>query len=307
MGERVKKRTLFILFICLTLIYALIVLLGPADSTTYLKYHLTQSKSYFLSLSTIIPLALVWYSAYYGFSVFRDYARVIRKTAEGQAFDQIARGLGFLAFSLPLNSVIASLVNLLTVQHPSFFIPLTISKNYLLLILPLCAFVTISRGAEKLTLLVKRNKIRGYSPGIWALGIILLSSIFSWLIIARPADGGDPMNVYHLPNWLIIISIATPYLYTWFRGVLAAYYTSSYQHNVKGRLYRKSLRYLSAGILVVILVNILVQSMTMLSSRFYHLHLTPLLVVVYMLIALYAVGFGLLVLGAKRMRKIEEV
>lgn len=302
-----KKHRLLILFVCLSLAYALIVLLGPTDKATLAKYHMSQTGSHLLSLTVVVPLVLIWLSAFYGFTLFRNYARLIHNTAEGPAFDQISHGLGLLAFSLPISSIMTSTVSLVDIQHSSYFIPLTIIKNYLILILPLFAFVTISRGAEKLTLLAKRKKIRSYSPGIWALGIIFFSSLFSWLIIARPADSRGALDVYHLPSWLIITTIVVPYLYTWFRGVLGAYYISSYQLNVKGKLYRESLRYLSTGVLTVIVINIVVQSVTTLSNRLYRLQLTPMLIIIYVLIAMYAVGFGLIAVGAKRLRRIEEV
>jgi len=303
-----KKQKLLLLFLLVTIAYALIVLLGPTAPSTLAKYRLSQAKTHLLSLTVVVPFVLIWLSAFYGYVTFKKYAVLVRDTDEGPALTSISRGLGFLAFSLPVNSLISSFMGLLVIEHPSYLATTTIIRNYSAFILPLLAFITISRGAEMLVKLIKRRKKENlFHPSLWALGTIIVTSLFSWLIIVRPADTREAINVYQLPNWLIITTIVVPYLYIWFRGTLAAFYIISYQRNVTGKLYRQSLAYLSAGVFTVILINILVALITTLSTRLYRLHLTPILIIVYILVALYAVGFGLLASGAKKLKRIEEV
>ncbi len=302
-----SKRKLLVLFICLSLLYALVVLLGPVDPAVLARYHLTVSKTHQLNLTVVFPYLLIWASAFYGFSTFKKYARIIKDTPEGPGFENISRGLGFLAFSLPVNSLVASSFSATVAEHQSYLAPLSIIRNYLAIILPLLAFITISNGAEKLFGLIKSRKTKVHTSDLWTIITLLIASLFSWLMIARPADNRNPVNVYFLPNWLIVTTLTVPYLYTWYRGAMAAYYISRYQRNVKGQLYRDSLRFLSSGIFAVILLNIFIQLITTLSGRLYRLQLTPILLVVYLLIAMYAVGFGLIAAGAKRMKRIEEV
>lgn len=302
-----KGWALFIAFEAIGISYALISVLAPTDPAALAKFNISQAKSHLISLTVVIPFLFIWLSAYYGYYALRRYANVISDTEEGKGFQQIATGLGLLAFSLPTAYLISALFNQLVLAHPSYLIPTTIIKNYLSLILPLMAFITASRGTEKLTQHIKRKQPRIYNLHYWTLGIIIFCSVFTWLMVARPADTRIATNIYQLPGWLIILTLTVPYIYTWFRGVLAVYNLSYFQHNVKGKLYRQSLRYLSTGVLGVILVNILIQIIVTLSNRIYRLQLTPILMIVYVLIALYAVGFGLIASGAKKLRKIEEV
>ena len=302
-----KKYKLLLLFFLISLLYALVALLGPTDTATLTRYHLTQQRTHMLNLTVVLPLLTIWQAAFYGFSVFRSYAHFVTDTKEGPAFKQLAMGLGLLAFSLPVNSASSSLLNLLVIYHPSFSGPGTIAKNYIILLLPMLAFLTLNKGAEKLVMLSKRGKKPLLKPELWSLGAIIVSCLYTWLIISRPDASIHAANVYNLPNWLIISTLVVPYLYTWFRGVQAAYFITVYQHNVRGSLYRRSLAFLSSGVLVVIVLNVLIQLITTLSSRLYRLHLTPLLIIVYVLIALYAVGFGLIASGAKKLKRIEEV
>ncbi len=80
-----------------------------------------------------------------------------------------------------------------------------------------------------------------------------------------------------------------------------------YQKNSKGSIYKHTLRQLSFGILGIIVINVVMQVILTLSERLSRLQLTPVLIIIYALIALYACGFVLIALGAKNLRKFEEV
>jgi hypothetical protein len=302
-----KPTLLFYVFLAATLAYGAVSFFGPVSQETLDRYNLSILKVHLLSLTIIIPLIAIWFSAYYGFSRIKQYARAVRSGAEGPGFKKIADGLGLLAFSLPVSSLLSASFNAIEISHPSYSVPFTITKNYAALVLPLLAFTLICRGSAQLTGLIKPKPSPFRTQELWSLGIITLCSLFSWLLIARPADTRTPLNVYQLPNWLIILTLAVPLLYTWMRGIAAAYYITVYQRNVKGQLYRSSLRKLSAGLMVVIVLNILIQIIISVSSRLYRLELTPLLFIIYCLVALYAVGFGLIASGSKKLKRIEDV
>jgi hypothetical protein len=271
-------------------VYAVATLFGPVDPTALQKYNLTTTQTHLLLLTVVIPFVAICFTAYLGFSRIKRYATVIAGTEEGPAFRYISNGLGLLAFSLPVNSALSAVATWISISHPSYTNLLTITRNYLAIILPLLAFICVSRGAEKLTNLLKESLRRPLSIHYWLFGAVCTSSIFSWLMIARPADDRLAMNIYQLPNWAIILTLTIPYLYTWFRGFVSVFYIAAYQRNVKGKLYRSSLRSLSMGILTVIIANILIQCIATLSSRLYRLHVTPVLLIIYLLITLYAPG-----------------
>lgn len=303
-----KPTRLFYIFLGITLIYACISYFGPIDKAAITKYNISTAAIRNLSLTIIIPMIAIWCSAFYGFSRVKHYAKAVSQTDEGPAFTRIAQGLGVLAFSLPINAIVTSTINGILVNHQSYVIPLTIIKNYWTIVLPLIAFSLIFRGSLHLSEKVRRRKDAApYKQEIWTFGVILMTSLFTWLVIARPADDRTPLNVYQLPDWLIVLTLIVPYLYTWLRGIFSTYYIGYYQQNVKGSIYRSSLKRLSTGIFVVVCVNILIQVIISVSARLFRLHLTPLLLIVYLLIVMYAVGFGLIASGAKKLKKIEDV
>jgi hypothetical protein len=67
------------------------------------------------------------------------------------------------------------------------------------------------------------------------------------------------------------------------------------------------LNLLAKGIGGVILISILIQFLTTASARLNRLNLTPLLIIVYCLLLLYGIAYGFIAVGAKRLKRIEEV
>ena len=304
-----KKSVQLYVFLIISLLYSLIVLLGPSDSATLQRYHMTQGKAHLLSLTVVIPFLIIWLIAYSGYAAFRRYSQVVQDSPEGPAFNQFSYGLMILTFGLPVNSLTDATLNYIIYHHASYTVPLTIIRNYSTLLITLVAFLSISLGAEGLSKIVKKKAASSTSPKprIWPIAIIAVSSLFSWLIIARPIAGNKADAVYAMPNVYIIATLAIPYLYAWYRGALAVVYVMHYLKNVKGRLYREALRFIAAGITSVIAINVFVQLIITISPKLSRLHFTPIFTVIYLLIAMYAVAFGFIAKGANQLKKIEEV
>lgn len=112
---------------------------------------------------------------------------------------------------------------------------------------------------------------------------------------------------YYLPNWLIILTLAVPYVYVWCVGINAVRNLNIYKNRVKGLVYKRAIDYLAKGIAVIIVLSIFIQLIAVLSAQLNRLNLTPLLAVIYLLLVLYALGYGLVSRGAKRLKQIEEV
>ncbi|MDB5182530.1 MAG: hypothetical protein JWO47_314 [Candidatus Saccharibacteria bacterium] len=299
-----NKLTIYF-FLALTLLYVAIVMFSPADPSATAKYHIDQSQIRLLTLTIVVPLVVIWLTALYGSVRIHDYSKVIKDTKEGIAFKLVSRGLLFIAFSLPANAVFGAVLSYFTVKNPNFQSTATILRNYFNIILPAAGLLTINKGAS--ALISTLRKIRPVTwPPLTLPGIIIASSVYTWLITTRPFSAAGDTG-YYLPNWIILATLSIPYLYIWCRGILAAVKFFVYKQNIRGVIYKKSLGLLATGIATIIILSVASQILITLSARLNRLNLTPILILVYVLVALNALGFGLVARGAKKLKLIEEV
>lgn len=288
----------------LALIYVALVLLLPPNAATSETYHLTPLAYHILMLFVALPLITVWFAAFYGYVKLTQYSRTVVSTADGKAFAQIALGLKWLAWGLPISSIVSTLFGGFVHGHPGFGPAAIIINHYLTLILSIVAFTIISNGTRALT------NITGRAPSLAAtrwltIGFIFLamSYCFTTIRIVQTVD----INPYQLPLWLILFTIIMPYLYAWVMGLLAAFEISMYRRHVSGLLYKRGLNMLSSGIGLVIFTSIMLQYLTSSSPYLRKITFNWVLLLVYVILILYAAGFILIAIGAEKLRKIEEV
>jgi hypothetical protein len=307
LARSLMRRNLYLYsFVLLTLIYICLALLLPSDPATLQKYNITQARAHLISLSVVLPLVSVWCSALYGFLRFKSYAMLVKDSEEGPSFNRLADGLMVLAFSLPVGGIIGSLLNFIAVRSTDLAPTATILRNYIALVFSLVAFMLIAKGAKGLALTLRSKAVLQY-PRYSAIALIVLSSVFTWLIVTRPSSELSSDSIYFLPNWLIILTLAIPYLFIWYKGTLAAYRLRLYKDKLKSRIYKQAFGDLATGIWVIVGLSIFLQLLTTFNARLSRLDLTPLLLLVYLLIVFYALGYGLVARGAKKLKKIEEV
>lgn len=303
-----KRSTPLYFFLVLSIIYVALVMFLPTDPTTLQRYNINAGQARLLSLTVAIPLLGIWYMAVNGFNNFRSYAKVIRTTNEGWAFTLLSFGLMVLAFNLPVSSIVSALFNYFSAQDSHFLPTATILKNYLGLVFALISFGLLALGS--IQLIISRKNALKYQPVLplfVAPLMITLSSIFTWLVVVRPADDPNISSGYYLPNWLVIFTIVIPYLAAWLGGILALYYLNVYRNKIHGTLYKQAFGQLAFGIGVVTTISVLLQLLTTLSNHINKLHLTPILLIIYLLLLLYIVGFWYIARGSKKLRSIEEV
>lgn len=300
-----KSRAYIWSFLALTATYIVLSVTLPSNPKTLEKYGLTQSELRLVGLTVVIPVAVIYLAALYGSIRVKRYAASVEKTTEGKSFKHISNGLAVLAFSLPAVAVVSSLLTYTAWHSPDLLPAITIVRSYLALIIPFIAFILIEKGASGLIQTLKNKKLSP-PPLLNTLGVIVLSSLYIWLITVRePVQNGEA--TYLLPNWLVIITLAIPYLYIWCKGIMATYYLYVYQNRVHGSVYKYAIKYLSLGIGTIVFSSVLIQAIGTIAARLNRLDLTPLLLIVYVLVIVYAVGYGLVARGAARLKKIEEV
>lgn len=307
--RRKSTKYLILLGVFISL-YIIAALNFPISPAALAKYDLTLSQARLLYFTIVIPHILIWLAAFYGFMRFKEYTGLIKDTADGRALNRVANGLMILAFSLPITRLVSALEDHIVKRSPELIPSATIVINYLTLALTLAGFVLIARGAKELTGVIKKQPTRPYKAAL-TLGFLALAGIFSYFTLSSPMRrvSSDPLlqAAYHLPDWLIVTTIIVPYLYIWYLGGRAAMHISFYKHNVSGHIYKPFLGSLAVGISWVIIASVLQQFFRALRDVVVHLSLRPLLLVVYVLLVITALGYLLIARAAQKLRKIEEV
>ncbi len=301
-----KAKYYALIFAILIVIYAGLSLIPAPDRQTLVQYHLSPAHARVLSASIVLPVVAIWLAAMYGFVKLKEYAQLIKSSPDGKAFDTISVGVLFLALGSPLASIFTTAGTLLVRHYPGWQSAATIINNYVGLITMALGLYYIARGADQLVKLV-RKKPSESEQHVLVLLFIALSTLYSYFIITRPINNVVEQKIYHMPNVLILITLAIPYLYFWYRGLVGAYYLYHYQKNIKGKIYKGSLSWVAAGIAIIIASSIFVRLLVTISARISTLSLTPILLIIYGFLIVSALGYLLIALGAKRLRRIEEV
>lgn len=292
----------------LAIFYTALIFVLPVSPATTASYHLSELEYRVVEFAVALPTLAVWLAAFVSYASLRGYARYIRKTPEGIYYDQLAEGLTWLAWSLPVSTITRAVLNAIAVNHPAFHAGSVIIGDYISLILPLIAFSVIANASRGLLGTVKIKPAllnsKAIVAGFMALGVFYCILTFRHFDLSSL---GSTQNPYFLPIWLMVLTVTVPYLYAWFMGVLAAFEITLYRRHVAGVLYKQPLGLLVGGLLIVILSSMAVQYMFSISPPSDHLVLNVQLVFSMIFRVIRGVGFVLIILGARRLQKIEEV
>lgn len=296
MGSRSK---LFYLYIVFCALYTATFLVPRQISSLP---QLSYSDYLILGLTVLVPQLIIWYVAFYGYAKLKHYSLLIKGTNDGRQVAYITSGILLLALSLPVNSILSGLYSLIESNSNSDFYALAVVKNYIMLLLPLAGFVYISRGAHGLSRLTKRKPRLRTTYGLTAL-LVIVSVIYCYAMFTSP----NLDAIYHMPDWLVALTIVAPYLFTWFIGIVAAYKIHLYGRNAPGKLYQRTWTMLATGIGSIVVMQTVVQYVSTITLQFSSLQIVRLFITIYILLAALALGYALVAIGAKRLQKIEEV
>ncbi|HET9174368.1 MAG TPA: hypothetical protein VFN56_03740 [Candidatus Saccharimonadales bacterium] len=238
----------------------------------------------------------------------RRYSFIVSKTREGTAFASLSEGAKWLAWGLPVPALISIILNSIANSHPGFTAAATIISNYVSLTVPLVAFNFMSSGSRSL-LQKDKLQVTAQSAKLLVLGFVIIGVVFCYFIFRNLASlhAVSSQGPYYLPNWLLILTIIIPYLYSWLIGLLAAYEMWLVGNNVAGLLYRRSLQTMSRAIIIIVGASIAIQYIQSVNPSHGRLSLGYIVVFIYFILLIYAVGFILLALASNRLKKIEEV
>ncbi len=292
----------------LALFYSALIFLLPANDATRQTYHLSAFEYHIVSFIVALPTLAVWLAAFIGYAQLRNYAVSIRKTPEGIYFDQLAEGVTWLAWSLPVSVIVPYTLNAIANSHPGFHAGAIIISDYISLLLPLVAFSVIAAASRGLLSTVK-VRLSLVNTRVLILSFLLLGVLYCFFTFRHfdLTSLGSSHNSYFLPIWLIVLTVTVPYLYAWFMGILASFEITLFRRHVRGVLYKQPLGLVVGGLLTVILSSVALQYIASVDPGTGHLLLNFRLILVLLFRMIGGGGFVLIALGANRLRKIEEV
>lgn len=300
--------TSLVLFVLLILSYLLITFLIPTDPASLERYNISEFVARLIGLSFSIPGILIWSAAFYGYSKVHQYALTIEGDRDGEAFNTLATGLGFLAFSLPINTIISTLLGYYAMLHPESVEITGASIRYTEAILSLLAFILIYRGAVQISQILKINKLPN-SVFVF-MGTLLLGIVFSYFSYINPpgftemVNGQERLTTFGLIIFIIRMLIK---VITWYLAIQSAVLINTYSLQVKGEIYKRALNFLVKGFYMVTFSSIFVQGLTVVQFGLEEQNLGVILIVIYLILALIAIGYVLIALGAKNLNKLEQV
>ncbi len=301
-----KRKAYVGLFVVLLLVYLGLNLLIAPDKASLAHYHLSMAGARAITISFVVPISLIYLAGAYGAVKMNGYTQLIKKSPEAKPLNTVSIGLMVLVMAQLVAAILGNLVGLIS-RHETNWIPtMTIINNYLLILLPGVALGVMAYGAWRLSRIL-RPKNSPYETHVLMLLFIILSSFYSYFIVSQPLHNTVGPNLYFMPKWTVVLTIAIPYLFIWYLGIFGAYQLYAYQRSVKGLIYKGSLIYVAAGVSFVVLSLIAVRFLVTISAQLSRLKITPILLIVYGFLALLGAGFGLIAWGAHKLRRIEEV
>lgn len=304
--SRAWKNFYIFAFTAITAAYLLLTLVPKPAAAVLKQYDISAADYRLLIYPAVILLVISWTLSLIGSLRVKSYSRLIGDSADGKALGLFAAAFMVLTICQPLISLLGNIFAHIEQHTPHALKPLTILLNYLNLLWVGVTFALLAYGATKLYGLVSDANSR-LSEALWAFAFIIFSSVYSYFLVIQPIHTPLAQRIYYLPDWLLALTIGAPYVFFWYLGVRAAYQLYLYQRVVAGKIYRHSLRYLAAGVVAVIISSIANRTIITLSTHLSSLSLTPVLFIVYALIAINAMGFILIAIGASRLKRIEEV
>ncbi len=280
----------------------------PASKTTMQAYHLSNNQYHILLFLVLLPLMLIWSAAFYGFISLHRYAHLIADTPEGKGFNNIASGMGWIAWGLPAPSILGTILNGIANVYTGFHPAAIIIANYAYVIAALGAFYYFSFGAG---LLARQAKVHIDMKSAKQLTLIFVAvgTVFCYLMFSKLHDATltNSYNAFYLPNWLVDLTLIMPYLYAWFIGFIAAAVLMLLAKRSSGILYKQALQLLASGLLIIILSLSAVQYFRAIVPRSGHLSLGGALLFIYVVYGVSVIGYTLVTLGSRKLKRIEEV
>lgn len=292
------------LFTLMIAAYVYLIVVSASARPIFVRNNLSEVQILVLTLTVVIPYITVWVIGLAGYIWLSDYARSIRKAADGNALLQLSRGVLILLLWMPLTGLIRTFALVLAHGGSAHYASLVSHfGTYIGVALMLLTYFQLNEGAFKM--LRAANIPYRVPPRRLAFAFLPLIGLYVYLVLRNPAFESG-ITTTPLPNWIIIDTIALPQLLAWYWGLLAIWRLYFYINKVKGKLYRLAFSYLATGLALVTATIIILQYLQALTDAT-QVTLKFMYLVVVALLVLIGAGFMLIVRGARALRRIEEI
>lgn len=299
----IKKNSTFFWYAVLAITYLFLSLVLPINTHNLRQLHLSLHEYRILIFVILLPYCLIWFAAFYASVVMKEYTSLLENEREAPAFAQISKGVQAMAWGLAVPAIISVILKSIGAKHQAFDETATIISNYLTLLVPLVAFMFISNGSRILT---EITRVRPSHNGmrIFALVFITFGVYYAVLTLTARKFHGNP---YHLSLGLTMFTMIVPYLFAWFMGLMGCYEIMLFSAKIKGLLYKRALNRLAGGIAAVVGSSIFIQFINVVYAYKNNSSLGSLIILIYLLLAVEAIGYILIASGAKNLKRIEEI
>jgi hypothetical protein len=312
MKNKISSRPWLLLALA-TVIYAYLTYISPRDTSA--RYGLTDAEITLLQLTIIIPILIIWVAAVYGWQRIDRYVSRIEASPDGAALVNIRKGLAWLIIGFIGGTLVSSARSLMP-KDPSHLMSVTVISKLASAIIPLVGFYFLFQGGLALRALVNGKKRHGglNALRVVALGLTSIAAVVFIIALflnpyrqaAPPTPNGLPL--YYLSDPFILLFIVFPTIVTWLFVVEAVIEISYYQRHIKGRIYRRALGWITAGLVMIILTCVILNALTTIDPTvFLGLSVKAILLIVYALVVLIGSGYILISIGAQRLHRIETL
>lgn len=287
--------------------YVLLTFFTPASSSSA-RLGLSQEQIFFLRFTIALPYVVTWFLAMYGLSRLKHY---INSTKKKDLLTTLLRyiWLGFLWIVLgTISAAIIGGVRQYFNTNTDVYPIITIILNYFYVFPSLIGYVVFYLGVKKLRNVEELALYKKPSYFFNTLLVLIISVFYIYLVFTNPARefSSDPdlRPTYFLPDPVIIATIISPLVITWWFGFYAAFAIGdAVAYFAREEIFRGISRILY-GIWTVIFASILLESLLALGTqRLLHIGLGLLLLIIYIFVILQGVGYLFLALGSNTLLK----
>ena len=298
------SRPAFVTLTVIWIVYAGLSLAAPQPPNN--PYNISEPVRYALILSIVLPVLAIWWTALSGAIAFQRYSNMIAGSPEAAGLNRIGAGLIWSTIYLYAFSLIGAAIPFLV--GTTWLKPAVLLRNHLPVVIVFIAFALLYTGSSHLKAVTHFHtwtKITWLVLGLYAIFAAAVTWLFSTYYEPTITAAGVPISV--LPKNVLVFTQILPYLAAWFLGLLATINITKYARKVNGILYRRALTNLVRGIWGITIFGIALQAFNFASRFLTDIALGPLLGLIYALIALYALGFVFIHLGARKLAQLEAV
>ncbi len=295
-------------------IVTIVLALHAKNTLTLEHYHISRAGLRLILAILELPTLFIWFAILFAALSFYRYARQIKGSKESPGFRAIAYSLTAMLIGSIVGSVIGGIQTLasesasnpqLVKQH------YIIVANYLAVITALATYGFLFQGSQSLlgSLKQRQSATKNYLKVL--LPVALLGVLYVGLIFANSNRRmvTDPLKspTFGLPDPLIILTVAVPYIVSWAIGLLALRGIYRYQAETPGIVYKYLFQGLTKGLTIVIVLTIILQILTQFSNSLSAASLGLILGIIAIIYIVLVLALLYVARAARRLNSIETL